>query len=41
MQEIKTLDDQEPVENRLEQEPGALPRPCCYFDFIIGTSTGG
>lgn len=40
MQKIKDLDENEPAENRLEAEPG-LPKPCNYFDFIIGTSTGG
>lgn len=41
MQRIKDLDDEEDNnEDRLETGPG-LPLPCNYFDFIIGTSTGG
>ncbi|KAJ2987846.1 hypothetical protein NUW58_g4285 [Xylaria curta] len=42
MKEIKRLDDEAPAGDRLEQgSNGRLPLPCHYFDFIIGTSTGG
>jgi hypothetical protein len=40
MQRIKELDNEDAAPNKMEL--GArLPLPCNYFDFIIGTSTGG
>ncbi|KAI0098144.1 FabD/lysophospholipase-like protein [Nemania sp. FL0031] len=41
MREIKRLDDDAPAGDRLEQLNEELPLPCHYFDFMIGTSTGG
>lgn len=40
MQKIRDIDENEPDGSRLETGPD-LPLPCNYFDFIIGTSTGG
>lgn len=40
MRKVQELDEKKPKEDRLETQPG-LPLPCNYFDFIIGTSTGG
>ncbi|KAI1740064.1 FabD/lysophospholipase-like protein [Xylaria scruposa] len=41
MREIKRLDNLD-TQNRLENDSeNELPLPCNYFDFIIGTSTGG
>jgi hypothetical protein len=40
MIKIKDLDEEDGVNERIE-EGDALPLPCNYFDFIIGTSTGG
>ncbi|KAI9148695.1 FabD/lysophospholipase-like protein [Paramyrothecium foliicola] len=39
MKAIKDLDERET--DGIEQQDQALPKPCNYFDFIIGTSTGG
>lgn len=40
MGKLKELDEQY-GEDRLEPDDVHLPLPCNYFDFIIGTSTGG
>ena len=40
MSKIKELDDADSEDNRIEEHQ-TLPLPCCYFDLIVGTSTGG
>lgn len=39
MQAIKEIDESE--NGRNAETTTALPLPCNYFDFMIGTSTGG
>ncbi|OCK86885.1 FabD/lysophospholipase-like protein [Cenococcum geophilum 1.58] len=43
MEHIKTLDDADTPQNQIEGgvQNHDVPLPCNYFDFIIGTSTGG
>ncbi|KAI0546941.1 acyl transferase/acyl hydrolase/lysophospholipase [Xylaria curta] len=42
MRQIKRLDEVDVEDNRLEPNSDQqLPLPCHYFDFMIGTSTGG
>ena len=41
MTEVKRLDEDAPESGRLENNGSGTPLPCHYFDFIIGTSTGG
>jgi patatin-like phospholipase/acyl hydrolase len=44
MRRIQELEDEEEIPERIsgqEQVNRKLPLPCDYFDFIIGTSTGG
>jgi patatin-like phospholipase/acyl hydrolase len=40
MRSIKVLDDADEEVNRIESTY-SMPLPCNYFDFIVGTSTGG
>jgi hypothetical protein len=40
MRRIKVLDDEDAEVNRIEPNC-SMPLPCNYFDFIVGTSTGG
>lgn len=44
MRRVKRIDETKPPDKRLEPElhgSTKLPLPCNYFDFIVGTSTGG
>ncbi len=40
MKRVKELDDAAQPNDRIETNAG-VPLPCDYFDFIVGTSTGG
>ena len=40
MRRIRELDNNDTGGNKIEQTE-TLPLPCNYFDFIVGTSTGG
>ncbi len=41
MAAVQRLDRAAAAEDQLEAGSDALPLPCHYFDFIIGTSAGG
>ena len=41
MIKIKELDFEDTNNSLEDHNSGELPLPCRYFDFIVGTSTGG